>query len=90
MAKQPATIYVCQNCGGQSRKWLGQCPECQQWNTLVGKGGAVGRQLDFLVQELLREANTIGSKCNDAEVAQIVVEIKTRIERLREQVQNVE
>jgi DNA repair protein RadA/Sms len=35
MAKQPATIYVCQECGGQSRKWLGQCPECREWNTLV-------------------------------------------------------
>jgi DNA repair protein RadA/Sms len=35
MAKTPATIFVCQNCGGQSRKWLGQCPDCQEWNTLV-------------------------------------------------------
>ena len=35
MAKQPATIFVCQSCGGQSRKWLGQCPDCQEWNTLV-------------------------------------------------------
>lgn len=35
MAKQPATIYVCQNCGGQSRKWQGQCPDCEEWNTLV-------------------------------------------------------
>lgn len=35
MAKQPATIYVCQNCGAQSRKWLGQCSECHAWNTLV-------------------------------------------------------
>ena len=35
MAKQPATIFVCQNCGGQSRKWLGQCGECGEWNTLV-------------------------------------------------------
>lgn len=35
MAKQPTTIFVCQNCGGQSRKWLGQCPDCQEWNTLV-------------------------------------------------------
>lgn len=35
MAKQPATIFVCQSCGGQARKWLGQCPECQEWNTLV-------------------------------------------------------
>src|SRR5438874_2656367 len=35
MAKQPATIYVCQNCGSQSRKWLGQCPDCSEWNTMV-------------------------------------------------------
>jgi len=35
MAKQPASIFVCQNCGAQSRKWLGQCPDCQEWNTLV-------------------------------------------------------
>jgi DNA repair protein RadA/Sms len=35
MAKQPATIFVCQNCGGQQRKWLGQCPDCGEWNTLV-------------------------------------------------------
>ena len=61
-----------------------------QWSALLDKGGAAGRQLDFLVQELLREANTIGSKCNDADVAHSVVEVKTRIERLREQVQNVE
>lgn len=61
-----------------------------QWESLLAKGGAIGRQLDFLVQELLREANTIGSKCNDAPVAHAVVELKTLIERLREQVQNVE
>jgi len=61
-----------------------------QWEGLLSKGGAVGRQLEFLVQELLREANTIGSKCNDAKVAHAVVEMKTLIERLREQVQNVE
>jgi len=57
---------------------------------LLAKQGAVGRRLDFLVQEFLREANTIGSKCNDAAVAHDVVELKTVIERLREQVQNVE
>jgi len=62
----------------------------EQWEGLLTKGGAVGRQLEFLVQELLREANTIGSKCNDAKVAHAVVEMKTLIERLREQVQNVE
>ncbi len=35
MAKQPTTVYVCQNCGSQARKWLGQCPDCREWNTLV-------------------------------------------------------
>ena len=35
MAKQPATIFVCQNCGSQSRKWIGQCPDCAEWNTMV-------------------------------------------------------
>ena len=53
-------------------------------------GEPVGRSLDFLSQELLREANTLGSKCNDAEVAHLVVDLKAVIERLREQVQNVE
>ena len=51
---------------------------------------AAGRPLDFLAQEFAREANTIGSKVADADVAHAVVELKTRIERLREQVQNIE
>ena len=50
----------------------------------------VGRKLDFLVQELNREANTIGSKANDYEIARIVVELKAEIEKIREQVQNIE
>ncbi len=50
----------------------------------------LGRRLDFLLQELAREANTIGSKANDAPLAQDVVELKTELERIREQVQNVE
>lgn len=50
----------------------------------------VGRRLDFLLQELGREANTVGSKGSDAEAAHLVVELKTELERLREQVQNVE
>lgn len=50
----------------------------------------VGRTLDFLAQEMLREANTIGSKCADAEIARDVVEIKGAIDRIKEQVQNVE
>jgi len=61
-----------------------------QLDSMLAKDGAVGRQLDFLMQECMREANTIGSKCNDAEVAHHVVELKTHVERLREQVQNLE
>lgn len=61
-----------------------------QLETILAKGGEVGRKLDFLVQELYREANTIGSKASDAEVAHAVVDLKTHIERVREQVQNIE
>lgn len=53
-------------------------------------GAAVGRRLDFLLQEIGRESNTIGSKANDADLAHRVVELKTEHERIREQVQNVE
>ncbi len=56
----------------------------------AGAGKPVGRRLDFLLQELGREANTVGSKANDAELAHAVVELKTELERIREQVQNVE
>ena len=62
----------------------------EQFEQLCDRGEQVGRTLDFLTQELLREANTIASKSNDAEIARGVVEIKGRIDRLREQVQNVE
>jgi len=61
-----------------------------QLETFVAKGGRIGRQLDFLVQEIFREVNTLGAKCSDATVAHWVVEAKTHVERLREQVQNVE
>jgi uncharacterized protein (TIGR00255 family) len=60
-----------------------------QFDRLLGED-APGRSLDFLSQELAREANTIASKSLDVETAHAVVELKTRIERLREQVQNVE
>ncbi len=53
-------------------------------------GTAVGRRLDFLLQEMAREANTIGSKISDASAAHLVVELKNEFERIREQVQNVE
>jgi len=61
-----------------------------QLESFVKKGGRIGRQLDFLVQEIFREVNTIGAKCSDATAAHWVVEAKTHVERLREQVQNVE
>lgn len=61
-----------------------------QLRDLLKKGGAVGRKLDFLIQEFNREANTIGSKCNDIEIARHVVDIKAEIEKIREQVQNIE
>ena len=50
----------------------------------------IGRKLDFMCQEFLREANTVGSKCQDASVAHLVVELKAEVEKMREQVQNVE
>jgi len=57
---------------------------------MSSKEGGAGRKLEFMVQELLRETNTIGSKANDAEIAKHVVHVKTCIERIREMVQNVE
>ena len=62
----------------------------QQMNTMLTAGGAVGRKLDFLLQEMNREANTIGSKCTDVNLARIVVEIKAELEKIREQTQNIE
>ncbi|KAB2906885.1 MAG: DUF1732 domain-containing protein, partial [Kofleriaceae bacterium] len=56
----------------------------------LGTSGAVGRRLDFLVQELGREINTIGAKSTAAPIAQLVVDAKTELEKIREQVQNLE
>lgn len=61
-----------------------------QLETLLSGGGAIGRKLDFLLQEMNREANTIGSKGNDLEQARNVVEIKAELEKIREQIQNIE
>lgn len=61
-----------------------------QFHSMLETGEAIGRKLDFLVQEMNREANTIGSKCVDAEIAHLVVDMKAEIEKIREQVQNVE
>ena len=54
------------------------------------RGGSVGRKLDFIAQEMNREANTILSKANDIEISNIAIELKTEVERIREQVQNIE
>ncbi len=62
----------------------------QQMNTMLSGGGSVGRKLDFLLQEMNREANTIGSKCTDVRLARIVVDIKAELEKIREQTQNIE
>ncbi len=61
-----------------------------QFRDMINNGGAIGRKLDFLVQELNREVNTIGSKANDLELTSIVVDMKSEIEKIREQVQNIE
>lgn len=62
----------------------------QEFETLLESNVPVGRKLDFIIQELNREANTMGSKCNDFEISKRVIELKSEIEKLREQVQNIE
>ena len=62
----------------------------QQMNQMLTTGGAIGRKLDFLLQEMNRESNTIGSKCSDVRLARIVVDIKAELEKIREQTQNIE
>lgn len=61
-----------------------------QMTDMLEGNAPIGRKLDFIVQEMNREANTIGSKINDAELAHVVVDIKAEIEKIREQIQNIE
>lgn len=61
-----------------------------QFRTLINSSEPVGRKLDFLVQEMNREVNTTGSKCSDLEITKTVVDLKSEIEKIREQIQNVE
>ncbi len=61
-----------------------------QFRQQINQGGQVGRKLDFLVQEINREVNTIGSKCQAVEITNLVVNMKNEIEKLREQLQNIE
>ena len=61
-----------------------------QMDKMLTQGGAIGRKLDFLLQEMNRETNTIGSKCSDVNLARIVVDMKAELEKIREQTQNIE
>ncbi|HIT85231.1 MAG TPA: YicC family protein [Candidatus Ornithomonoglobus intestinigallinarum] len=62
----------------------------EEFYNIIGSGEPAGRKLDFLIQEINREVNTIGSKAQDVEIAKLVVTLKGEIEKLREQVQNIE
>lgn len=61
-----------------------------QLNEILNEGGLVGRKLDFLIQEMNREANTIASKANDIQITQVTIDLKSEIEKIREQIQNIE
>jgi uncharacterized protein (TIGR00255 family) len=62
----------------------------EQFRAAMDSDEPAGRKLDFIAQEMLREANTIASKANDSEIARAAVEMKTAIDRIKEQVQNAE
>ena len=62
----------------------------KQFAEILQNEGAIGRKLDFLTQELNREVNTIGSKCQEVEITRLVVDMKSEIEKIREQIQNME
>ncbi len=62
----------------------------KEFNNIISSDGPCGRKLDFLMQEMNREINTIGSKSNNLDIAKIVVEAKSELEKLREQIQNIE
>ncbi|HJV15935.1 MAG TPA: YicC/YloC family endoribonuclease, partial [Bacillales bacterium] len=66
------------------------CSHIQQFLQTIEDHEPIGRKLDFLVQEMNREVNTIGSKANDANIAKTVVEMKSLLEKLKEQIQNIE
>lgn len=61
-----------------------------QLKTMINGSSPTGRKIDFLIQEFNREANTIGSKCQNSDIAHVVVELKSEIEKIREQIQNIE
>lgn len=61
-----------------------------QLKTMINGSSPIGRKIDFLIQEFNREANTIGSKCQNSDIAHVVVDLKSEIEKIREQIQNIE
>ena len=61
-----------------------------QLSAMIEGDSPTGRKIDFLIQEFNREANTIGSKCQNSEISHVVVELKSEIEKIREQIQNIE
>lgn len=62
----------------------------KEFKNALNSSEPIGKKLDFIVQEMNRETNTIGSKCNDIDLSKIVVEMKSLIEKIREQIQNIE
>ncbi|MCD6363981.1 MAG: YicC family protein [Synergistetes bacterium] len=62
----------------------------EQFSKMLDKGSPIGRKMDFLIQEMLREINTLSSKAGEVEISRLVVEMKAELERIREQVQNIE
>jgi len=62
----------------------------QQLREVLSSAGPIGRKLEFILQEMNREINTIGSKANDLELSKLVIEVKSELEKMREQVQNIE
>ena len=73
-----------------ARSWIASPRTSRQARHLIEQGGPIGRRLDFLAQELNREANTLCAKANDVELTNIGLELKAAVEQFREQVQNVE
>jgi len=57
---------------------------------MLQAGSPIGKKIDFLIQEMNREVNTIGSKSNNLEITQLVVSLKSEVEKMREQIQNIE
>ncbi len=87
--KQELALFATQG-STSPRKSRGSTTHVAEVRRVLAQGGSAGKRLDFLAQELHREANTLGSKSVDAELSQVSLELKVLIEQMREQVQNLE